>query len=138
MPNRTPAQANGHVNVQSFPVNIEAALRAQATRTVAFLVKHRARAYAKHPMMLDDFSRSCGCRPRDPDCHGEAADRNGNAGAAPVVRFWRRSPNPQRQGGLAFCACPAPGGENPSLARGGQPMSAACSWIIPKEAGTIE
>ena len=59
MPNRTPAQVNGHVNVQvqvSFPVNIEAAFRAQATRTVAFLVKHRARAYAKHPMMLETIS----------------------------------------------------------------------------------
>ena len=63
MPNRTPAQVNDHVNdhvnaqVQvSFPVNIEAAFRAQATRTVAFLVKHRARAYAKHPMMLETIS----------------------------------------------------------------------------------
>ena len=63
MPNRTPAQVNDHVNdhvnaqVQvSFPVNIEAALRAQATRTVAFLVKNRARAYAKRPMMLETIS----------------------------------------------------------------------------------
>src|SRR5271165_157516 len=59
MPNRTPAQVNDHVNVQvqvNFPVNIEAAFLAQATRTVAFLVKHRARAYVKHPMMLETIS----------------------------------------------------------------------------------
>jgi hypothetical protein len=56
MPNRTSALVNDHVNAQvhvNFPVNIEAAFRAQATRTVAFLVKHKASAYAKHPMMLE-------------------------------------------------------------------------------------
>ena len=51
MPNRRPAQ--GQV---SSPVNIEAAFRAQATHTVAFLVKHRARAYAKRPMTLETIS----------------------------------------------------------------------------------
>ncbi|MGO9849532.1 MAG: hypothetical protein ACLPKT_23880, partial [Methylocella sp.] len=59
MPNRTSALVNDHVNTQvhvSFPVNIEAAFRAQATRTVSILVKHRARAYAKHPMMLETIS----------------------------------------------------------------------------------
>jgi len=88
MPNRTPAQVNDHVNVQvqvSFPVNIEAAFRAQATRTVAFLVKNRARAYAKHPMMLETISPGLAAAN---NCHGEASDRNGKSGAAPVARFW--------------------------------------------------
>jgi len=43
MPNYTPAQAHA-----------EAALRAQATRTAIFLIKHRARAYAKRPMTLEN------------------------------------------------------------------------------------
>jgi hypothetical protein len=38
MPNRPPARAN-----------VEAALRAQATRTAVDLIKERARAYAKRP-----------------------------------------------------------------------------------------
>ncbi|MGH6796732.1 MAG: hypothetical protein ACREDD_00710 [Methylocella sp.] len=42
MPNHTPARANA-----------EAALRAQATRTAADLIKDRARAYAKRPMTLE-------------------------------------------------------------------------------------
>jgi hypothetical protein len=42
MPNRPPARA------------IEAALRAQATRTAVDLIKERARSYAKRPMMLEN------------------------------------------------------------------------------------
>ena len=42
MPNHLPAQ-----------VNAEAALHAQAMRTAVFLIKHRARAYAKRPMTLE-------------------------------------------------------------------------------------
>ncbi len=45
MPNRMPAQFNA-----------EAAFHAQAVRTAAFLVKQRARAYAKRPMTLDTIS----------------------------------------------------------------------------------
>ena len=43
MPNRPPARAN-----------VEAALRAQATRTAVDLIKERARAYAKRPMTLEN------------------------------------------------------------------------------------
>ena len=43
MPNRLAAQAHA-----------EAALRAQATRTAIDLIKDRARAYAKRPMMLEN------------------------------------------------------------------------------------
>jgi hypothetical protein len=43
MPNRPPARAN-----------VEAALRAQATRTAVDLIKERARAYAKRPMALEN------------------------------------------------------------------------------------
>jgi hypothetical protein len=43
MPNRPPARAD-----------IEAALRAQATRTAVDLIKDRARAYAKRPMSLEN------------------------------------------------------------------------------------
>jgi|GEM_PF-3434086 len=43
MPNRSPARAN-----------VEAALRAQATRTAIGLIKDRARAYAKRPMTLEN------------------------------------------------------------------------------------
>ena len=43
MPNRPPARAN-----------VEAALRAQATRTAVDLIKDRARAYAKRPMTLEN------------------------------------------------------------------------------------
>jgi hypothetical protein len=42
MPNRPPVQAN-----------VEAALRAQATRTAVDMIKVRARAYAKRPMTLE-------------------------------------------------------------------------------------
>ena len=35
--------------------NAEAALGAQATRTAVVLIKDRARAYAKRPMMLENF-----------------------------------------------------------------------------------
>lgn len=45
MPNRPPARANA-----------EAALRAQAMRTVVDLIKHRARAYAKCPATLENIS----------------------------------------------------------------------------------
>ncbi|HEY8033806.1 MAG TPA: hypothetical protein VIF02_15905 [Methylocella sp.] len=45
MPNRPPARAIA-----------EAALRAQATRTAVDLIKHRARAYAKRPAMLQNVS----------------------------------------------------------------------------------
>jgi hypothetical protein len=43
MPNRSTARAN-----------VEAALRAQATRTAVDLIKDRARAYAKRPMSLEN------------------------------------------------------------------------------------
>ena len=43
MPNRPPARAD-----------VEAALRAQATRTALDLIKERARAYAKRPMTLEN------------------------------------------------------------------------------------
>jgi hypothetical protein len=43
MPNPTPAQ-----------VNAETALYAQARRSAVFLVKQRARAYAKRPMTLEN------------------------------------------------------------------------------------
>jgi hypothetical protein len=43
MPNRPPVRAN-----------VEAALRAQATRTPVDLIKDRARAYAKRPMTLEN------------------------------------------------------------------------------------
>lgn len=43
MPNRPLARAN-----------VEAALRAQATRTAVDLIKDRARAYAKRPMTLEN------------------------------------------------------------------------------------
>ncbi|MGH6822576.1 MAG: hypothetical protein ACRECP_06380 [Methylocella sp.] len=43
MPNRPPARAN-----------VEAALRAQATRTAVDLIKDRARAYAKRPTTLEN------------------------------------------------------------------------------------
>lgn len=43
MPNRLPARAH-----------VEAALRAQAARTAANLIKDRARAYAKRPMTLEN------------------------------------------------------------------------------------
>jgi hypothetical protein len=46
MPNRPPVRAN-----------VEAALRAQATRTAVCLIKDRARAYAKRPMTLESVSR---------------------------------------------------------------------------------
>ena len=42
MPNRPPVR-----------VNVEAALRAQATRTAVDMIKVRARAYAKRPMTLE-------------------------------------------------------------------------------------
>jgi len=124
MPNRTAAQVNNHDNAQaqvSFPVNIEAGVSRPATPHRRLSRQAQGARLCETPDDAgDDFSRSCGCRPRDRDCHGEAADGNGKSGAAPVVRFWRGSPIPQRQGGLAFCACPAPDGENASLARGGQ------------------
>ncbi len=43
MPNRPPARAN-----------VEAALRAQATRAAIHLIKERARAYVKCPMTLEN------------------------------------------------------------------------------------
>jgi hypothetical protein len=43
MPNRTTARAN-----------VVAALRAQAARTAVDLIKERARAYAKHPITLEN------------------------------------------------------------------------------------
>src|SRR5580704_2622508 len=43
MPNRPPARAN-----------VDAALRAQVTRTAVDLIKHRARAYATRPMTLEN------------------------------------------------------------------------------------
>ncbi|HEX3496212.1 MAG TPA: hypothetical protein VHT02_03400 [Methylocella sp.] len=46
MPNHPPAQAI-----------VEAALRAQATRTVVDLIKGRARDYAKRPITLENVSR---------------------------------------------------------------------------------
>jgi hypothetical protein len=45
MSNRTPV-----------PFNAEAAFHAQAVRTAAFVVKQRARAYAKRPMGLETIS----------------------------------------------------------------------------------
>lgn len=42
MPNPSPAQSHA-----------EAALRAQAHRTIVSIIKTRARAYAKHPMSLE-------------------------------------------------------------------------------------
>jgi len=44
MPNPLPVHAKA-----------ETALRAQATRTAVVLIKDRARAYAKRPMMLENF-----------------------------------------------------------------------------------
>jgi hypothetical protein len=49
MPNHISAQASAQANA-------EAALRAQAMRTAVFLIKHRARAYAKRPMTLETIS----------------------------------------------------------------------------------
>ena len=46
MPNHPPARAN-----------VEAALRAQATRTVVDLIKDRARDYAKRPITLENVSQ---------------------------------------------------------------------------------
>ena len=40
-------------NSSHAQINAETALGAQATRTVVFLIKHRARAYAKRPMTLE-------------------------------------------------------------------------------------
>jgi len=63
MPYPSPAQDTVQINSQdqiNTPFNIEAAFSAQATRTIAFLVKQRARAYAKHPMTLETISPGLG------------------------------------------------------------------------------
>jgi len=130
MPNRHAAQVNNHDNAQaqvSFPVNIEAAFRAQATRTSPFSSSTGRAAYAKHPMMLRRFLPVLRLPPRDRDCHGRKQLMETESQAPRRWFGFGGSPNPQRQGGLAFCACPAPDGENASLARGGQPMRRACS-----------
>jgi hypothetical protein len=46
MPNHISAQASAQANA-------EAALQTQAMRTAVFLIKHRARTYAKRPMTLE-------------------------------------------------------------------------------------
>lgn len=43
----TPNHTSAHANAQA---SAEAGLRAQTRRTAVFLIKHRARAYAKRPM----------------------------------------------------------------------------------------
>ncbi len=99
MPNRTPARAN-----------VEAALRAQATRTAVDLIKDRARAYAKRPMTLKNvFPGLSAAAPETIIAVAKNSHRGGEKCAAPVVWFWRGSSNPQRQGGFAFRACPPPG-----------------------------
>jgi hypothetical protein len=94
-------------------------LRAQARRTAVFLIKHRARAYAKRPMTLEAISP--GLAAAAPDTMVAVAKHlieNGKTGAAPLVWIWRGSPNPQRQGRSASRACAAPGHERAGI--GGQ------------------
>jgi hypothetical protein len=116
MPNRPPARAN-----------VEAALRAQATRTAVDLIKERARAYAKRPMTLEKcLSPSVGRRARDNNCCGEASDRGGEKCPVPVVWFWRGGPNPQRQGGFAFRARLSPGRWTTSPKAGARFLNPIC------------
>jgi hypothetical protein len=61
----------------------------------------------------------CGGHAGDNGGRGEASDRDGKTGAAPLVWLWRGSPDPQRQGRAACCAGAPPGGETTARRAGG-------------------
>ena len=93
-------------------INAETALCAQARRSAAFLVKQRARAYAKRPMTLETLcpGLATASSPNNA-CSGETFVRDGTPDAPPVVRIWWRSSDSQCQGRPPAGARP-PAGES--------------------------
>ena len=113
MPNRPLARAN-----------VEATLRAQATRTAVDLIKDRARAYAKRPMTLENVFP--GLSAATPETiiavakHLIAAERN-----APR-RWFLLAGVPILKGGFASRACPPRGRRTPSPTAGARLLNPIC------------